>query len=52
MYKFNPKAKFIYMKRDWISVALSIWEITDKSKKPIRWYGAGDAKWNALTLGT
>jgi hypothetical protein len=40
------------MRRDWISVATSIWEITDKSKKPIRWYGANSAKWNALTAET
>jgi len=40
------------MRRDWISVALSIWEITDKSKKPVRWYGAKDCKWFALTNGT
>ena len=46
--KICPKAKFVYMQRDWISVALSIWEITDKSRKPIRWYGAGGCKWKSL----
>lgn len=40
------------MRRDWISVAKSIWDITDKSKKPIRWYGASGAKWHALTAST
>ena len=31
---------------------MSIWEITDKSRKPIRWYGAGSCKWKALTKDT
>jgi Sulfotransferase family len=47
-----PSAKFIYIQRNWISVALSIWEITDQSRKPIRWYGAGGCKWTALARGT
>lgn len=52
MFKLFPTAKLIYMQRDWISVALSIWEITDKARKPIRWYGAGGCKWQSLAKDT
>ena len=52
LLNLHASTKFVYMRRDWISVALSIWEITDKSKKPIRWYGAKDCKWLALAKDT
>lgn len=52
MFKLFPTTKLIYMQRDWISVALSIWEITDKARKPIRWYGAGGCKWQSLAKDT
>ena len=41
---FNGRARFFYMKRNWIDVAQSI----DSFGHNFNWYGNNDCKWKAL----
>lgn len=45
-----PQAKFIYMARDWVQVALSIHRLCANSTRQSRWFGCQAAKWKALHI--